>query len=263
MFAHSSGSSARKSRRASLLGWAALSAIVCSLALLAGQGPPSDAAALQIIVSSSDEEAEQLRAQVNAGADFAALAREKSVDPTGRDGGHLGKLSIASLRPELRDALQGIKPGQTTAVVRIPTGYAILRVAPDSEASATVDSTPSRTLAASATGATRDALPVAGLVEADLVFQSAAKPDGWAEDLQQICRIRTDSTSAMLQKLEGILGPSGSATDSSRATPEEVFRGEVRARRSSTRTAATWTRRLRGGARRGRRRTPRSPTRAR
>ncbi len=227
MFAPFSGSSER-SRRAGgpFLAWLAVSAIVCSLALRAGQGPPSDVTALQIIVASSAEEAEQLRGQIKAGADFAALAREKSVDPTGRDGGHLGRLSVPSLRPELRDALQGTKPGQTTAVVRIPTGYAILRVTPDSEAPAPVDSTPSRTLAASATGATRDALPVVGLVEADLVFQSAAKPEGWAEDLQQICRIRTDSTSAMLQRLEGILGPSGSATDSSRATPEEVFQAK-------------------------------------
>jgi len=122
--------------------WLAISAIVCSLALVAGQvspGPPSDVTALQILVSPTAEEAEQVRAQVNAGADFAALAREKSVDPTGRDGGHLGKMSLASLRPELRDALQGVKPGQTTAVVRIPTGYAIVRVVPDAEAPAAAD----------------------------------------------------------------------------------------------------------------------------
>jgi len=223
MFAPSSVSSARRTLRRPRVAWIAFAAIVCSLALLAGQGPPSDLTALQIIVSSSAEEAEQLRAQVNGGGDFAALAREKSVDPTGRDGGHLGRISVASLRPELREALQGIKPGQMTAVVRIPTGYAVLRVVPDSEAPGAVDSTPSRTLAASATGATRDALPVAGLVEADLVFQSAPKAEGWAEDLREICRIRTDSVSTMQQTLEGILGPSGSAANSSRATPEEVF----------------------------------------
>jgi len=204
----------------------AIAVALFTLTLAAGQGPPSDLTAFQIIVLSSAEEAEQVRAQATAGADFAALAREKSVDPTGRDGGHLGKLSIASLRPELRDALQGVKPGQTTAVVRIPTGYAILRVVPEAEAAPSVDSGPSRTLAASATGAARDALPVVGLIEADLVFQSAPKPEGWAEDLQQLCRIRTDSMSTMLQTLEGILGPSGSAADSSRATPGEVFQAK-------------------------------------
>jgi hypothetical protein len=209
--------------------WLAIPAIVCSLTLVTGQAqqvppaPPTDVTGLQIIVSSSAEEAEQLRAQVNGGADFAALAREKSVDPTSRDGGYLGKISLASLRRELRDALQGVKPGQTTAVVRIPTGYAIVRVVPAGEATATVDTSPSRTLAASTMGATRDALPVGGLVEADLVIQSAPKPEGWSEDLQQICRTRTDATPAMLQKLEGILGPAGSGADSSGATPLEVF----------------------------------------
>jgi FG-GAP-like repeat/ASPIC and UnbV/PPIC-type PPIASE domain len=198
--------------------------ITCSAAILGGQGPPSDVTPLQLIVASSAEQAEQLRTQVAGGADFAAVAREKSIDPTGRDGGHLGKLSVASLRPELRDALQGVRPGQVTAVVRIPTGYAILRVVPDSEAPPSVDASPSRTLAASATGATRDALPVAGLVEADLVFQSApGKPEGWAEDPRQICRIRTDSMSAMLQRLEGIVSRSSSAADASGATPAEVF----------------------------------------
>jgi len=224
----SSASFTRKPR-VPLSVWLALPAIVCSLVLVAGQAPkspqvqPSDVTGLQIIVSPSAEEAEQLRAQVGAGADFAALAREKSIDPTGRDGGYLGRISIASLRPELRDALQGVKPGQTTAVVRIPTGYAVVRVMRDAEVPTAVDISPSRTLAASTTGATRDALPVSGLVEADLVFQSAPKPDGWSEDLQQICRVRTEATPAMLQKLEGILGPSGSGPNNSGATPLEVF----------------------------------------
>ena len=190
------------SRDSRLSAWLAIPAIVCSLALVSGQAqqvPPSDVSTLQIIVSPSADEAEQLRAQVNGGADFAALAREKSVDPTGRDGGYLGKVSLTSLRPELRDALQGVTPGQTTAVVRIPTGYAIVRVVPAGEATAPVDTSPSRTLAASTVGATRDALPVGGLVEADLVIQSAPRPDGWSEDLPQICRTRTDATPAMLQ----------------------------------------------------------------
>src|SRR5262245_12429983 len=200
-----------------------LAAIVCSAAIVIAQGPPSDVTSLQILVVSSAEEAEQLRAQVAAGADFADVARQKSVDPTGREGGHLGRLSVASLRPELREALQGIRPGQLTAVVRLPTGFAVLRVVPDGEATAPVDSTPSRTLAASATGSTRDALPVAGLVEADLVFQSfPGKAEGWAEDPQQICKIRTDSTGAMLQRLESIVGRSTNDA----ASREEVFQAK-------------------------------------
>jgi hypothetical protein len=171
---------------------------------------------------STADEAEQVRAQVNGGADFTALAREKSIDPTGRDGGHLGKLSVASLRPELRDAVHGLKAGEVTRVVRIPTGYAILRLVPEQEAPA-VDNDPARTLAALATGATRDAIPVAGLSEADTIFLSAARGEGWNEDLRQICQIRTNSIESVLGRLEVMLGPGGIASDTSRATPGEVF----------------------------------------
>src|SRR5712671_1502277 len=196
--------------------------VVCSLTLLAGQGPPSDLTAFQIIVLSSAEEAEQVRAQVTSGRDFTVLARDKSIDPTARVGGHLGKLSVASLRPELRDALQGLKAGELTTVVRIPTGYAIVRIVPEAEA-LSVENDPARTLAALATGATRDAIPVAGLTEADTVFLNTARGDGWNEDLRQICQIRTDSMKGVLDRLEVMLGPGGIASDASRATPSEVF----------------------------------------
>ena len=82
---------------------------------------------------------------------------------------------MASLRPELRDALRGIGPGQLTAVVRIPSGYAVMRLMPDTEPTTSVDASPSRMLAVSATGATRDALPVSGLIEADTIFLNGAR----------------------------------------------------------------------------------------
>jgi FG-GAP-like repeat/PPIC-type PPIASE domain/ASPIC and UnbV len=200
---------------------AAVAATMLTL-LAAAQGPPSDLTALQIIVMPSAEEAAQVRAQVTGGADFAAIAKERSVDPTARDGGYLGTLSVASLRPELRDAVQGLKAGETSGVVRIPTGYAILRIVPGQETPA-VDASPARALAALASGATRDAIPVAGLIEADTIFLGAANGDGWNEDLQQLCRIRTDSMRGVLDRLEVMLGPGGIASDTTRATPSEVF----------------------------------------
>ena len=53
----------------------------------------------------------RLSGRLKAGADFAVLAREKSVDPTSTDGGFLGKIDPASLRAELRDALRAVNPG--------------------------------------------------------------------------------------------------------------------------------------------------------
>jgi hypothetical protein len=192
----------------------------------AAQGPPSDIVGLELIVSSSAAEAAAIREQVIAGGDFAALARDKSIDPTARDGGYLGKLSVAALRPELRDALQGAAPGQATAVVQIPTGFAILRLVPDGEPVAVVDDNPSRTLAVLATGATRDAIPVAGLVEADTVLLNTARGDGWSEDLGQLCRMRTDSLRTSIDRLELMLGPSGIVSDAGRVTPSEIFEAQ-------------------------------------
>ena len=68
-----------------------------------------------------------------------------------------------------------------------------------------------------------DALAVSGLVEADLVFQSMPKPDGWSEDLAQMCRIRSESVSTMQQALERILGPSGPGADSARTSAGELY----------------------------------------
>ena len=198
----------------------AAAVLLGSLTLVAGQGPPSDLVGLQIIVAPTAAEAESLRDQVIRGASFAAVAKDQSIDPTARDGGSLGKMSIASLRPELRDALQGVKSGEMSHVVRIPTGFAIVRIMPASESAVVADADPSRTLAASTTGATRDAIPVAGLSEADTVLLNAARGEDWAEDLPQICRLRTQSLQNSIGSLETLLAPDGAG---SRASDDEVF----------------------------------------
>src|SRR6202022_1820838 len=83
---------------------------------------------LQIIVMNSLAEAEQIIDRLKSGEDFTALALEKSVDPTADSGGYLGNLDASKLRPELRDALRGLGPGQITTIVQIPEGYAVVKV---------------------------------------------------------------------------------------------------------------------------------------
>ena len=77
---------------------------------------------------SSSGEALQILGRLRYGEDFAALAREKSTGATAADGGSMGKVDPATLRRELREALQGVGPGQVSAPVEIPSGYAILKV---------------------------------------------------------------------------------------------------------------------------------------
>ena len=90
--------------------------------------------ALQVIVVSTPELANQVLEKLKAGSDFATQAKEKSIDPTADSGGFTGRMDLAALRPELRDALKGVAPGQLSPITRIPSGYAILKVMPEKEA---------------------------------------------------------------------------------------------------------------------------------
>src|SRR6266436_5218123 len=104
-----------------------LSGLLVPVRMQAGQDPPTTIE-LRIIVVSSQAEAEQLLQRLQTGEDFAALARQKSIDPSASDGGSLGRVDPETLRTELRDALRGALSGQIKGPVKIPTGYAILKV---------------------------------------------------------------------------------------------------------------------------------------
>ena len=183
--------------------WCPLAALLLSLHV-AAQGPSAPVFGMRLIVVGSREDAEAILDELNRGRDFASLAKEKSIDPTGADGGALGRVDPATLRPELRDALVSVAVGNHTGIVRIPTGFAILKILADADESPSFqdDNNPARVLATAATGAVRITLPVAGLNEADAVFLGVAKPDGWNTDLRGICETRTRSLSTILQRLD-------------------------------------------------------------
>ena len=73
---------------------------------VARTGDDANAIPVRLIVVNSAEDAQAIEDRLKAGADFAVLAREASVDPTSSDGGFLGKIDPASLRDELRDGLR-------------------------------------------------------------------------------------------------------------------------------------------------------------
>jgi tetratricopeptide (TPR) repeat protein len=184
-----------------LKAWLALGALLLSLHTMAAQNVPADVVGLRMIVVSSADEAQRLLEDLKGGANFATLAIEKSTDPTGRDGGYLGKLDPATLRQELRDALHGVGRGELTGVVRIPSGYAIVEVLPDSQEIQAPEPNPTRLLAATAMGAVRDSINVGGLSEADAMFLAFPKPAGWNQDLREMCRVRSESLPAILERL--------------------------------------------------------------
>jgi peptidyl-prolyl cis-trans isomerase SurA len=69
------------------------------------------------------QKAERVYVLVTEGQDFAALAKEYSEDPSGKDGGSLGTLKRGELTPEIEQAILRLSPGETSRPTRSPVGY--------------------------------------------------------------------------------------------------------------------------------------------
>jgi peptidyl-prolyl cis-trans isomerase SurA len=83
--------------------------------------------------SEKEREAQRRRAQevlamLQAGADFATLARQYSQAPSAPDGGQLGWLRVEEMAPYLKEIVARLEPGQLSEVVSTEQGYQILRV---------------------------------------------------------------------------------------------------------------------------------------
>jgi len=158
--------------------------------------------ALRIIEVDSIQQADEVVRRLKNGEDFAALAAEKSTDATSQRGGLMGKVDPAMLRPELRDALKKLKPGQVSGPIKLSSGgYAILEVLSPSEAAHVGNAVVSHILPMIATGTIRYPPNIVGKSEADLAFRSLPKPNGWEQNLPQLCELRRKSLSAMIDQM--------------------------------------------------------------
>ena len=175
----------------------------------------SEEVPLQVIVVRSNEEAQRILDRLKNGEDFAALAEEKSIDPTASVGGYLGRIAPRELRAELRDVLQGMVPGQVSKVAHIPEGYAIIKIMRGQPADAkNVD--PGGTLALAARGSVKQMLLVSGLPEAEAALRRYPKPDGWELDPQKTCDARKASLAGAIDHMQRILAPDNEAALASR-----------------------------------------------
>jgi tetratricopeptide (TPR) repeat protein len=212
----------------SLLVCAVPSAFASSCPQQAAAAPAQNPVPLQVIVVASQSEAEKIRAELEQGADFSALAKDKSTDPTANSGGYMGMVDPASLRPELREALRGVAPGGLSAIVHLPSGYTILKVlaaAPPAQSSPSASQQPQQAeaqrsnmglagnalQAMSAQGIMRNTADVSGLNEAEGALARFNKPDDWNQDPTEICQMRKDSYAHAKSQLEKFLAGDPSA----------------------------------------------------
>ena len=91
--------------------------------------PPSAAARvrLRLIRTSEAAQAQEAERRLRAGEDFAAVARALSIDGSAPRGGDLGDLAPPDLSEPLRSTAAALAPGQVSAVVALPDGYALLK----------------------------------------------------------------------------------------------------------------------------------------
>lgn len=82
-------------------------------------------------VAQDDEakaKAEEVRGRLVAGEAFPRLAADHSDSPSKANGGLVGPISLDTLSPELRKAIEGLAPGDLTPVVRTERGYQLLKL---------------------------------------------------------------------------------------------------------------------------------------
>ncbi|MDI6893279.1 MAG: peptidyl-prolyl cis-trans isomerase [Bacillota bacterium] len=88
-----------------------------------------EAVRLRRIVAGSEDEARQILAELRAGADFAALARERSLDKaTASEGGDMGLVGRGELPPDLEDRAFTLPVGEWSDPVEGADGFHILEV---------------------------------------------------------------------------------------------------------------------------------------
>jgi len=80
------------------------------------------------ILLETEEEAQAVLDQLEAGADFAVLAMENSVGPTGPAGGDLGWFQRGQMVQAFEDAAFALEKGETSGIVETEFGFHVIKL---------------------------------------------------------------------------------------------------------------------------------------
>ncbi|MEO6396705.1 MAG: peptidylprolyl isomerase [Devosia sp.] len=90
---------------------------------------PNEELHVQHILVSTEDDAKAIKASLDAGGDFAAIAGDKSIDPSAKqNGGDLGFVPYWEVVKPFADAAWALKDGETSGPVQSDYGWHIIRV---------------------------------------------------------------------------------------------------------------------------------------
>jgi len=100
-----------------------------------GAAPLTEYHASHILVE-TEEQAKDLKAQLDGGADFAGLAKANSTDGSAAGGGDLGWFGPGMMVKPFEDAVIALQPGQVSAPVQTQFGWHLILLAETRNAAA-------------------------------------------------------------------------------------------------------------------------------
>ena len=85
------------------------------------------------ILVKTKEECEDLKSKIESGADFAEVAKEYSLCPSGQQGGDLGEFSPGQMVKEFNDVVFNDEVGKVHGPVQTQFGYHLIEITSRSE----------------------------------------------------------------------------------------------------------------------------------
>ncbi len=80
------------------------------------------------ILVETEEEAQEIVTELDGGADFAELARERSTGPSGPNGGSLGWFAAGQMVAPFEEAVAQLEPGEISEPVETQFGWHVIRL---------------------------------------------------------------------------------------------------------------------------------------